>query len=192
MPTTYPNQRTITIHREPIKSDFLGIKNENWQAAARDLGAHSLMLYLYFASNSNNYKLALSPVAIRQAIGMPRSTYQDQFARLVDKGYLVQTNGNTYNFFEKPQPSHASSSLKKQEPTNELNFENCTPAVNSNTSAVQNKPSKDIEINKHIKQINNINKQKFATNGLPITTEIYKPKEMIITIPEPTIERIKQ
>lgn len=148
MPTTYPNQRLIKIHREPIKSDFLGIKNENWQAAARDLGAHSLMLYLYFASNSNNYNLALSPVAIRQAIGMPRSTYQDQFARLVDKGYLVQANGNAYNFFEKPQPSHASSSLKKPEPTNELNFENCTSAVNSNTSAVQNIPSKDIEINK--------------------------------------------
>ena len=30
MPTTYPNQRMVHIHRDPIKSDFLGIKNENW------------------------------------------------------------------------------------------------------------------------------------------------------------------
>ena len=40
--TTVPNQRTVNIHREPVKSDFLGIKNENWQAASRDLGAHAL------------------------------------------------------------------------------------------------------------------------------------------------------
>ena len=39
MPHTVPNQRIISIHRERATSDFLGIKNCNWQAAARDLGA---------------------------------------------------------------------------------------------------------------------------------------------------------
>ena len=59
MPNTVPNQRLIAIHRERAASDFLGIKNSHWQAAARDLGAHALMLYLYFASNANGYLLAL-------------------------------------------------------------------------------------------------------------------------------------
>ena len=27
---TFPNQRTVTVHREAAKSDFLGIKNVNW------------------------------------------------------------------------------------------------------------------------------------------------------------------
>ena len=27
---TFPNQRMIRIHRESAKTDFLGIKNENW------------------------------------------------------------------------------------------------------------------------------------------------------------------
>ena len=27
---TFPNQRIVNIHREPAKSDFLGIKNANW------------------------------------------------------------------------------------------------------------------------------------------------------------------
>lgn len=27
---TFPNQRTVTVHREAAKSDFLGIKNANW------------------------------------------------------------------------------------------------------------------------------------------------------------------
>ena len=65
MPNTVPNQRIIAIHRERAASDFLGIKNDNWQTAARDLGAHALMLYLYFASNANGFTLALSPAAIR-------------------------------------------------------------------------------------------------------------------------------
>ena len=62
------------------------------------------MLYLYFAANADGFSLALSPAAIRQAIGMPASTYRDQFLKLVDRGYLVQRgNGNTYDFYEIPQ-----------------------------------------------------------------------------------------
>ena len=59
---TFPNQRVINIHREQAKSDFLGIKNENWMAASRELGAHALRLYLYLAANKNGYSLALSPM----------------------------------------------------------------------------------------------------------------------------------
>ena len=100
---TYPHQRVVNIHREPINVDFLGIKNENWQYAARDLKPYGCMLYLYLASNRNNYKLALSPAAVRQAIGMAQSTYRDQFNILLEKGYLVQTGGNTFDFYEKPR-----------------------------------------------------------------------------------------
>ncbi len=77
MPDTYPNQRIIHIHREKAKSDFLGIKNENWMYASRDLGAHALRLYLYLAANADGFNLALSPADIRQRIGMPKSTYRD-------------------------------------------------------------------------------------------------------------------
>ena len=99
MPNTVPNQRLVAIHRERAASDFLGIKNSNWQAAARDL-----LLYLYFASNANGFVLALSPAAIRQAVGMPQSTFRDQFVKLIDRGYLVQRgDSNTYDFYETPQ-----------------------------------------------------------------------------------------
>ena len=108
---TFPNQRMVRIHREPVKADFLGIKNENWQAASRDLGAHALQLYLYLASNANNYTTALSPVAVRQAIGMARSTYHDQFHKLVDKGYLVPGTGNSFDFYEVPQAAAQAGSL---------------------------------------------------------------------------------
>lgn len=102
---TFPNQRQVRIHREPIESDFLGIKNENWQAASRDLGAHGLRLYLYLAANANNFMLALSPAAVRQAIGMARSTYSDYFQILLEKGYIVANSKGSFDFYERPRPA---------------------------------------------------------------------------------------
>ena len=110
MPETFPNQRMVKVHRERATANFLGIKNENWQAASRDLGAHGLQLYLYLASNADNYTLALSPAAVRQAIGLKRSTYHDKFHELEEKGYLVNTHGNTFEFYEVPQ---AAAQTKK-------------------------------------------------------------------------------
>ncbi len=77
MPTTYPNQKVVVIHREPLGGNFLGINNENWKDAARVLGAQAFLLYIYFASNKSDYIFALSPKAIQQEIGMPPSTYRD-------------------------------------------------------------------------------------------------------------------
>ena len=99
---TFPNQRMVNIHREKIESDFLGIKNENWMAASRILGATAFRLYIYLAANADNYCLALSPAAIASEIGMAKSTYHDQFKKLESLGYLVKSHGNTYDFYEVP------------------------------------------------------------------------------------------
>lgn len=119
---TYPNQRTIHINREPARVDFLGINNETWKAASRDLRPPALLLYLYLAANADNYMFALSPAAVRQEIGMARSTYHDQFHILVDKGYLVPSHGNTFEFYERP---HASRNTTQNELSADgLDFEN--------------------------------------------------------------------
>lgn len=149
MPNTVPNQRVIHIHRERATSNFLGIKNENWQAASRTLGAHALRLYLYLASNADNYEVALSPAAIEAAIGMPRSTYHDQFRKLVNYGYIVEKDGNKYDFYETPQTAPRTFSVQ---PTDGYNFEDNTTPVTANTTAAVAKPSENIEIN-----IDNIN-----------------------------------
>ena len=147
MPNTVPNQRLIAIHRERAASDFLGIKNSNWQAAARDLGAHALMLYLYFASNANGFTLALSPAAIRQAVGMPVSTYRDQFIKLIDKGYLVQRgDSNTYDFYETPQRATYTTL------NNTIDGYDFTADAMDEAQTVNDKAVEDIEIN-----INNTN-----------------------------------
>ena len=188
---TYPNQRVVNIHREAAKSDFLGIKNQNWQAAARDLGAHALMLYMYLAANADGFNLALSPAAVRQATGMPRSTYQDQFIKLIDKGYLVQGSGNVYNFFETPQTSHGNiqASIITQPPNDVLNFEECPLDVSCDDRAAPNVPTKDIEINNTEIETNNT---RINNNGLIVTDNVYIPKEKIIKIPVPKAERKKE
>ena len=150
MPNTVANQRLVEIHRERATSDFLGIKNISWQSAARDLGAHALMLYLYFASNANGFKLALSPAAIRQAVGMPASTYRDQFVKLLDKGYLVQRgNSNTYDFYETPQRvTHTTKNATSD------GYDFTSDAIDK-TQAVNTKAAEDIEININNTNINN-------------------------------------
>lgn len=141
---TYPNQRLVRVHRERAASDFLGIKNENWMAASRDLGAHALQLYLYLASNADNYLEALSPVAVRQAIGMARSTFHDQFHRLEDKGYLVHSHGNTYDFYEVPKSATQQSKLSSERGQDNRND---PPAGKDNPTDGHDILAVDIEIN---------------------------------------------
>ena len=180
-PITFPNQRMVRVHRERATSDFLGIKNENWQAASRDLGAHALQLYLYLASNANNYTVALSPVAVRQAIGMARSTYHDQFHKLIDRGYLVPSNGNTYEFYEVPQPA---TQTQKEVLADGLNFEESPSCDNAVSLGGHNVMPENIEINK-IDNINNtgINNKMISEEGV-----IQKPQVKEIVISRPVAE----
>ena len=151
--TTYPHQRMVKVHRESVKTDFIGIKNENWKAASRNLRPPAFLLYLYLASNANNYTVALSPAAIRQEIGMARSTYHDQFHILVDKGYLVPVHGNTFDFYETPQPRPAQTA-----PTEELTDDgfNFTDDEMQISNAVNSNSGENTEIN--INNTNSINK----------------------------------
>ena len=162
---TFPHQRMVRVHRERVTSDFLGIKNKHWQAAARDLGAHALMLYLYLASNADGFKLALSPVAIRQAIGMPASTYRDQFVKLIDKGYLVQRgDSNIFDFYETSQRDTHSQKCDTSDGSA------LSPTALCETQAVNDEASENREIN-----INKLNKNT-NTNGQLVKQVSPKPQ----------------
>lgn len=180
MPETFPNQRMVKVHRERATANFLGIKNENWQAASRDLGAHGLQLYLYLASNADNYTLALSPAAVRQAIGLKRSTYHDKFHELEEKGYLVNTHGNTFEFYEVPQ---AAAQTKNSMTGDGLNFEeypsNDTPICSNG----QDMLSDNIEINNRESMTDSsINKDNESARQME--QFIPKVKEVVIKRPK--------
>ena len=149
---TFPNQRIVIVHKEPLKGDFLGISNPIWQAAARDLGAHAFLLYVYLAANKDNYNLALSQVAVTNATGMPRSTYHDHFKKLVLKGYLVNTHGNTYEFFEKPR------TIDVIQPDSDMlsHGQECTRTDKASPAVAQKNLQEDIQINNINTSTNNV------------------------------------
>ena len=182
MPYTFPNQRTVKINREAVHADFLGIKNENWQAASRDLGAHALQLYLYLASNADGYNLALSPAAVRHASGMARSTYHDQFHKLIDRGYLVPSRGNTFEFYEVPKAATQSNKTMSEDGQH---IEECPNDDIPNTNDVQGISAEDIEINNTENSINNTG---INNKSVKEREEIQQPqvREVVIKTPVAT------
>ena len=146
MPSSSPNQKIVHINRAALNKNvgFLGINNANWKRAARTLGAHAFLLYLYLASNKDGFTLALSPSAIQQEIGMARSTYHDQLRKLQSLGYLVYEDGKGWQFYEVPQSDTRIQSVRASVIENESK---CPTAVNPCSVPVQECPPEDIEIN---------------------------------------------
>ena len=180
-PVTYPNQRLVRVHRERAAKDFLGIKNENWMAASRTIGATALRLYLYLAANADNYTLALSPAAITRDIGMARSTYTDQFKVLVNMGYLVPAGGNTYDFYEVPQ---TATQTKNDVTADGQDFEECA-------ADGQEQPQTDTVGTGDIIEINNketINNAEINNQNESPSVTVFYPKVKEVTIPRPVAE----
>ena len=141
MPETYPNQKVVTIHKEPLSKNFLGINLDVLREACKRLTAHELKLYIYLASNKDKYELALSQVAAKEAVNLPRSTYYDQVQNLINKGYLVQKSGNKYDFYEIPQSNLKSSVVRDTEK------DTVAPDGISSTHTGNTNPSANGEIN---------------------------------------------
>ena len=148
MPTV-PNQKVVHIHRAALNKDngFLGINNANWKSAARILGAQAFLLYIYLASNKDNFVLALSPAAIMTDIGMPRSTYHDQLRKLKSLGFLVEENGSLH-FYEVPKSETRIQPVRVSVTENQAE---CPSAVYPCSDYVQESPPEDIEINNKYK-----------------------------------------
>ena len=113
---------------------------------------------------------------------MARSTYHDQFHKLVDKGYLVPGTGNTFDFYEVPQSAAQARNMLS---AGVRDFEECPShdkAVNPDGQTVL---PEDIEINNNA----------IPTNGVinnndpnPEGTEIHIPKVKEYIIKRPVAE----
>ena len=58
-------------------------------------------IWCYLAKNQNNYTFALSRVDVCRFCKVCEKTYKASINELIDVGYLVNTGGNHFNFFEK-------------------------------------------------------------------------------------------
>lgn len=77
----------------------------------KKLGPYALQLYLYLAKNASSFELALSPQAAENEAGIKRTTFHKYVGILIEEGYLIPRNGNTYDFYETPH-KHEEKNLK--------------------------------------------------------------------------------
>ena len=103
---TVPNQRVITVNKEPADKKHLYTINN---LAAVDEAARYLKskggfkLYYYIAKNQNNRRFALSSKQFCDWSGVGIAAYNTAFAELVEEGYLVpkEESKTVFIFFEK-------------------------------------------------------------------------------------------
>ena len=111
--------------------------------------------------------LALSPAAIERTVGMPPSTYRDQFRKLINRGYLVQRgDSNTYDFYETPQ---RATHTEKDNTADGYDF---TADAFGTPQAVNDEAAEDIEIN--INKTNTINNCGGEKQVSPTPTEKFE------------------
>lgn len=169
---TYPNQKIVKINKQRVVKNFLQISNENLFAAMKELGGNDLKLYLYLASNCDGFNLALSQAAVEEQAGIPKSSYHRSIKNLIEKGYLVEVQGNILNFFEVPVSKWDSLS----EELHTKQSQNGTDGVKMVHECLK-MGQESAKMNREIDKIDNIDK-KIDNNGLEMEIE----KEIAILI----------
>ena len=115
---TVPNQRVITIHKEPTNRDnfYATLNLEALSEAVKDLQSQrGIKLYLYLAKNQSEYKTALSSSDFCEWAKCGMTEYNSAFKELEEKGYLINVAGtNTiYTFYDKAREKADTTEIKE-------------------------------------------------------------------------------
>ena len=113
---TFENQKTITTNAaQHNKNNIYAALNIDAMSEAMELlKPNTFKLWCYMAKNQNNYTFALSCVDACKFCNISKPTYLKSIQELIDVGYLVNTNGNHYDFYEKlPKNDEIEITVKK-------------------------------------------------------------------------------
>lgn len=99
---TVSNQKTITTRAaKHDKNNIYAILNiEAMGKAMEVLKPNTFKVWCYLAKNQNNYTFALSCVDACKFCNISKPTYLSSIQELIAIGYLVNTSGNHYDFYE--------------------------------------------------------------------------------------------
>ena len=111
---SFPNQRTVTIHKPRYEGNFVQVDIDEWQEAFDRLTRISFGLYLYCCGNQDGYKLGLSSAAVQNALHISDSSYRRAVEELLEKGYFIQNTTTKYDFYTSPQPTSYVPKPKKK------------------------------------------------------------------------------
>ena len=111
---SFPNQRTVTIHKPRYEGNFVQVDIDEWQEAFSTLTKSSFGLYLYCCGNQDGYRLELSSAAVQNALHISDSSYRRAVEELLEKGYFIQRTTTKYDFYTTPQPTSYVPKPKKK------------------------------------------------------------------------------
>ena len=111
---SFPNQRTVRIHKPKYEGNFVQIDINDWQEAFALLTRSGFGLYLYCCGNQDGYKLELSSAAVQNALRISDSSYRRAVEELLEKGYFIQNTTTKYDFYTSPQPTSYVPKPKKK------------------------------------------------------------------------------
>lgn len=104
---TVPNQKIIKITgKEACNQNniYARINKAALLKAMQELTPTNFQVWLYLASQQNQYTFSFSPAAISVETGMKKSSLQEGIRVLIKEKYLVQReNSNIYDFYELPR-----------------------------------------------------------------------------------------
>lgn len=115
---TVPNQKTITTKSAKHDKDnlYACLNIRAMEIAMSILKPNAFKLWCYMAKNQNNYTFALSGADACSFCSFGKNTYLTSVKELIDAGYLVNTCGNSYDFFEMlPVEEEIEVTVKKAE-----------------------------------------------------------------------------
>lgn len=100
---TVENQKVVTTKNAVYGkgNEFARINNCAAETAMNLLTPSTFKLWFYLAKNQDNHTFALSCVAACRFCKISASTFHNGIKELEKIGYLVNTQGNHYNFYEK-------------------------------------------------------------------------------------------
>ena len=114
---TVENQKTITTRgaKHDKNNIYATLNIDAMETAMTLLKPNAFKLWCYMAKNQNNYTFALSCVDACRFCNMSKPTYLSGVQELISVGYLVNTNGNSYDFYEELPREELNITVKKNE-----------------------------------------------------------------------------
>ena len=105
---TVQNQRIISISgKEACDKDHLyaRVNKAALLKAMQELTPTNFEVWLYLASQKNNYTFAFSPAVVTEETGIKKSSLQEGIRVLIKEKYLIPRadNSNIYDFYELPR-----------------------------------------------------------------------------------------
>lgn len=121
----YPNQSLVTIQNESFEAEnskdnpYGLLRVSSSRKAATELSGTAYKIFVDLALNKDGYKMALSPEAYYQELGISKGSYKSARKELIELGYLYpepsKEDKNAYIFT--PNPPRAQARVRKSKST---------------------------------------------------------------------------